>query len=95
MAGQLVSAPVPSQAELEELAGGPVEWVEPPKPAVLAMRPPERPETLRPARMLRIDGMYLVETLDEPGTWFMGEENEGVVQCWGGYGDLRNAIRGL
>jgi hypothetical protein len=70
------------------------EWVEPPKKAVQVG--PSAPKELRAARMLSVSGMYLVETVDEPGTWWMGQESdEGVVRCWGHYGPLRNAIRGL
>jgi hypothetical protein len=48
------------------------------------------------ANMLFVSGMYLVETVQEPGSWWMGQERKnGTIECWGKYGPLQDAILGL
>lgn len=45
---------------------------------------------------LFVDGMYLMETADEPGNWWMGERRDhGTVFAWGKYGSLDTAIANL
>ena len=69
------------------------EWIDPPmKTLFVGVTPPEE---LRPRYLLFVNGMYLVATIDEPGTWWMGEEREGIVRTWGRYGPLERAIAGL
>jgi HEAT repeat protein len=70
------------------------EWVDPPKTSLFVGARPH--EELRPRRMLRVNGLYLVETVDEPGMWWMGEERaDGVVATWGRYESLERAISAL
>jgi hypothetical protein len=46
--------------------------------------------------MLFVNGLYLIETSDEPGSWWMGQEgSDGVITCWGHYGALEQAILAL
>jgi hypothetical protein len=58
------------------------------------MQPVYRP--LNVARAISFGSTYLVETLEEPDDWYMGEAAaDGVVRCWGRYGSLAEAIKGL
>jgi hypothetical protein len=46
--------------------------------------------------VLFVGGLYLIEAADHRGSWYMGEERgDGVVECWGNYGPLTDALRGL
>ena len=53
-------------------------------------------EPLRVKRALAVGGLVLIETEDKPDDWYMGQKAEdGTIQCWGSYGTLPDAIRGL
>jgi hypothetical protein len=82
--------------EIRQIAGASEAfWVDPPKEALFIRGRPEDPaEKLRPARMLCVGGLYLVEAIDHRGSWYMGNEgSDGVVLCWGDYGPLADALR--
>jgi hypothetical protein len=54
------------------------------------------PSPLVPRTILRIGGRYLVEPVDEPDTWYMGERTpDAAIRCWGRYGALEVALRAL
>jgi hypothetical protein len=61
------------------------EWNEPPRKAFfIGVQPPEE---LRSVHMLFVNGLYLIETLDEPGSWWMGQEGaDGVINVGGTMG---------
>ena len=52
-------------------------------------------EELNPTVVIRIGSQYLVETAEEPGEWYMGQLDRGEIVCWGRYGPLEDAVRGL
>jgi len=54
-------------------------------------------EALRVRRALAVGGLFLLEAEDEPDNWYMGQmaKDGAVIECWGTYGTLRDAIRGL
>jgi hypothetical protein len=52
-------------------------------------------DALRPNTIIRIGQQFLVETLDEPGDWYMGQLTGATILCWGRYGSLETAIRSL
>ena len=55
----------------------------------------DAPEELRARTIIRIGGQYLVETADEPDSWFMGQLDGDAIVCWGRYGPLESALRSL
>ena len=80
----------PSIEEVRRLEGVvDAEWVDPPRRAVEPMRDvPDR--ELEVVSMLYVNGMYLVETVQDPGAWWMGQARpDGTIECWGIYGPLR------
>ena len=53
-------------------------------------------EPLDPRTIIEVGGLLLVETQDEPDDWYMGDRaKDGVIECWGRYGDIESALRGL
>ncbi len=53
-------------------------------------------EKLNVKQVLRVGGLYLVETLEESDIWYMGDrQGEGSIYCWGSYGALEDAIKSL
>jgi hypothetical protein len=69
-------------------------YVAPSQPVRLAML--DRSEPLDPRTIIEVGGMFLVETVDEPDEWYMGQRaKDGVIECWGRYGDLESALHGL
>jgi len=54
-------------------------------------------EPLRVRRALAVGGLFLIEAEDEPDNWYMGQmaKDGGSIECWGQYGPLLDAIRGL
>ena len=55
----------------------------------------EVPEELTPRTIIRIGGQYLVEAVDEPDNWLMGQLEGDAIVCWGSYGPLESALRSL
>jgi hypothetical protein len=54
------------------------------------------PEPIQPRTIIEVGGFYLVEAVDEPDDWYMGERgSDGVIVCWSKYGDIETALRGL
>ena len=53
------------------------------------------PQEIRPRTIIRVGGQYLVERVDEPDNWFMGELRGDTILCWGRYGSLESALRSL
>ena len=46
--------------------------------------------------IINFNGLYLVEEIGCEDDWLMGERNEeGEIFCWGYYGTLKQAIKGL
>ncbi len=48
-----------------------------------------------PNRMISVGGLYLLEEKDEPKSWYMGQLINGVIDFWGNYGSLHDALNGL
>jgi hypothetical protein len=47
-------------------------------------------------QILRVGGLYLVETIEKADNWFMGDrQGDGPIYCWSSYGSLEDAIRSL
>ena len=67
-------------------------WID---PRVKATHVGENPATFRPRRMLSVGGLVLIEDDDQPGTWWMGQDREGIVETWSNYGALPEAIARL
>ena len=56
----------------------------------------EGSEPIQPRTIIEVGGLYLAEAVDEPGDWYMGQRRtDGVIECWGRYGDIETALRGL
>lgn len=56
----------------------------------------EGSEPIQPRTIIEVGGFYLVEAVNEPDDWYMGERgSHGVIVCWGKYGDIETALRGL
>lgn len=56
----------------------------------------EGSEPIQPRTIIEVGGFYLVEAVNEPDDWYMGERgSDGVIVCWGKYGDIETALRGL
>ena len=46
--------------------------------------------------IIEVCGLILVESADDPDNWYMGQRlPDGVLECWGQYGDLASALRSL
>ena len=46
--------------------------------------------------IIEVGGLFLVESADDPDNWYMGQRlSDGVLECWGQYGDLASALRSL
>ena len=57
---------------------------------------PEGSQPIRPRTIIAVGGLYLVEAVDEPDDWYMGQRrSDGVIECWGKYGDIETALRAL
>jgi hypothetical protein len=57
---------------------------------------PEGSEPIQPRTIIEVGGLYLVEAVDEPDDWYMGQRrSDGVIACWGKYGDIETALRAL
>ena len=70
------------------------EYVEPVEPVRLALV--DGSTAMQPRTIVEVGGLFIVETIDEPGDWYMGQRvSDGVIECWGLYGDIENALRGL
>jgi len=52
-------------------------------------------DPLRPRTIVRIGEQYLVETIEEPDDWYMGQLTSSGIVCHGAYGRLADAIRAL
>ena len=64
---------------------------------VLQLLPAEiryQDQTLHPLRIVRKGRQYLVETVEFPGEWWMGELDGGTLVVWGSYGSLAEAAGG-
>lgn len=56
----------------------------------------EGSEPIEPRTIIEVGGLYLVEAVDEPDNWYMGSRGaDGVIVCWGQYGDIEAALRAL
>ena len=56
---------------------------------------PAQDEKLCPEIVLRFHGLCLVKPVNDDD-WYLGSLNDdGSVDCWSAYGDLREALRGL
>ena len=55
----------------------------------------DRRDRLLPRTILRIGEQYLVETIEEPDDWYMGQLTSAGIVCHGAYGRLADAIRAL
>lgn len=56
----------------------------------------EGSEPIEPRTIIEVGGLYLVEAVSEPDDWYMGQRRlDGVIECWGRYGDIETALRGL
>lgn len=65
------------------------------QPVRLALHP-EGSEPIKPRTIIEVGGLYLVEAEDEPDNWYMGRRgSDGVIECWGQYGDIETALRAL
>jgi hypothetical protein len=80
---------------LAEVAGAyHADYLEPTEPVRLALI--DGSEPLNPRTIIEVGGLFLVETVDEPDDWYMGQRaKDGIIECWGRYGDLETALRGL
>jgi hypothetical protein len=46
--------------------------------------------------IIEVGGLFLVESADDLNNWYMGQRRpDGVLECWGQYGDLAGALRSL
>jgi hypothetical protein len=46
--------------------------------------------------IIEVGGLFLVESVDDPDNWYMGQRSpDGVLECWGQYGVLASALRSL
>jgi hypothetical protein len=53
-------------------------------------------ESIVARSIIEVGGLYLVESVDDPDNWYMGQRMpDGVLECWGQYGDLESALRSL
>src|SRR6185503_626230 len=53
-------------------------------------------ERLSAKQILRVGGLYLVETVEKVDEWYIGDrKGEGPIYCWGSYGSLPDAIKSL
>lgn len=48
-------------------------------------------QVLHPLRVIRRGSRYLVEVVEYPGEWWMGEFVGGTLYVWGSYGSLDQA----
>jgi len=56
----------------------------------------EGSEPIQPRTIIDVGEQYLVEAVDEPDDWYMGQRRmDCVIECWGKYGDIETALRGL
>jgi hypothetical protein len=56
----------------------------------------EGSEPIQVRTVIELDGVFLVEAAGEPDDWYMGARSrDGVIDCWGKYGDLESAIRSI
>jgi hypothetical protein len=57
---------------------------------------PRGHESLVPATIIEVGGVFLVESIDNLGNWYMGVRGpDGVIECWGDYGDIEDALGAL
>ena len=53
-------------------------------------------QPIQPRTIIEVAGLYPVEAMDEPDDWYMGQRrSDGVIECWGKYGDIETALRAL
>ncbi|HEX9059357.1 MAG TPA: hypothetical protein VF941_04190, partial [Clostridia bacterium] len=53
-------------------------------------------EKIEVKNIINFDGLYLVEELVDEENWQMGQvDPKGDIYCWGYYGAIKEAIRGL
>jgi hypothetical protein len=53
-------------------------------------------ERLSAKQILRVGGLYLVETVEKADDWYVGDrKGEGPIYCWSSYGSLADAIKSL
>ena len=65
-------------------------------PPVRLALSPEGSEPIQPRTIIEVGGLYLVEAVGEPDDWYMGQRrSDGTIECWGQYGDIETALRGL
>lgn len=56
----------------------------------------EGSEPIEPRTIINVGGVYLIEAVDEPDSWYMGDRGpDGVIVCWGRYGDIETTLRAL
>jgi hypothetical protein len=69
-------------------------YLEPSEPVRLALL--DGTEPLHPRTIIEVGGVFLVESVSEPDDWYMGQRaKDGVIECWGRYGDIESALRAL
>ena len=49
----------------------------------------------KPSRIIFVGGLYLLEEINVPKEWHMGQLHNGVYDFWGNYGNLKAALYGL
>ena len=91
-----------SLIRIRELSNDPsAMFISPETPVYTAVaRDAEHPDGLgekfNAKQILRVGGLYLVETIEEPDVWYMGDrQGEGPIYCWGSYGSLEDAVKAL
>lgn len=53
-------------------------------------------EKINVQKIIRVDGLYIVEEVDKHDNWLMADINkQGEIVCWGSYGSIKNVIDGL
>ncbi|MCX7746210.1 MAG: hypothetical protein N2645_04870 [Clostridia bacterium] len=53
-------------------------------------------QTIEARTIIDFSGLCLIEEIDNEDNWLMGQiEEDGNIYCWGYYGSLKQAIRGL
>jgi hypothetical protein len=53
-------------------------------------------EPIEARTIIEVRGLFLVESADDLNNWYMGQRRpDGVLECWGQYGDLAGALRSL
>jgi hypothetical protein len=66
-------------------------------PEVIEVEKPQgRTRNTMARTIIEVGGHFLVELPDSPNDWLMGGRTpEGVIRCWGQYGELEITLRSL